>query len=121
MADRAPAGAAAPSRPVGQPPGLDIVAVERWLLEHGVAVEPPLTYTRAKKGRSNLTFVVEDAMGHSVILRRPPLGPLLQSAHDMGREFRILSALASTAVPVPVPLVLCMDGSVTGASFYVMS
>jgi len=94
--------------------------VERWLVEHGLPVEPPLTYTRAKKGRSNLTFVAEDAAGASVILRRPPLGPLLQSAHDMGREFRILSALAPTAVPVPVPMAICLDPSVTGAAFYVM-
>ena len=54
------------------------------------------------------------------MLRRPPLGHVLATAHDMAREHRVLSALHGTAVPVPEPLALCEDAAVTGAPFYVM-
>lgn len=70
-------------------------------------------------GKSNLTFLVASPAG-KVVLRRPPLGHVLPTAHDMGREHRILTALAESAVPVPRPLALCTDESVIGAPFFVM-
>ena len=70
-------------------------------------------------GRSNLTYYVTSPAG-SVVLRRPPLRAVRPTAHDMTREHRVLSALHSTAVPVPRPLLLCADPDVLGAPFYVM-
>jgi aminoglycoside phosphotransferase (APT) family kinase protein len=70
-------------------------------------------------GKSNLTFRVE-AAGAAVVLRRPPLGHVLPTAHDMVREHTVMSALAGTAVPVPEMLHLCTDPAVLGAPFYVM-
>ena len=71
-------------------------------------------------GHSNLTFGVTDAAGNRYVLRRPPLGHVLATAHDMGREHRIISALGPTDVPVPPALGLCTDDDVNGAPFYVM-
>jgi aminoglycoside phosphotransferase (APT) family kinase protein len=71
-------------------------------------------------GKSNLTYELDD--GHQVwILRRPPLGHVLATAHDMAREYRVMSALRDTAVPVPRTYALCPDDSVLGAPFYVMA
>jgi len=70
-------------------------------------------------GRSNLTYRVSDG-DRSWVLRRPPLGHVLATAHDMNREFRVMSALAATAVPVPRMVAFCDDESVLGAPFYVM-
>jgi aminoglycoside phosphotransferase (APT) family kinase protein len=70
-------------------------------------------------GRSNLTYVVADGE-RSWVLRRPPLGHVLATAHDMGREFRVLSALAGSAVPVPDTVLYCPDDAVLGAPFYLM-
>ncbi|CAN5134022.1 phosphotransferase family protein [soil metagenome] len=71
-------------------------------------------------GMSNLTYVVSSAAGE-VVLRRPPTGSVLPTAHDMAREHRVITALAGTAVPVPVTLHLCTDPAVLGAPFYLMS
>jgi aminoglycoside phosphotransferase (APT) family kinase protein len=70
-------------------------------------------------GRSNLTFIVTSGAG-AVVLRRPPLSNRLPTAHDMGREHRVMTALGDTAVPVPKTLALCVDDDVIGAPFYVM-
>jgi aminoglycoside phosphotransferase (APT) family kinase protein len=95
--------------------------VDRWLAERVEGVEPPFRYSLIAGGRSNLTFEVLDACDRRFVLRRPPLGGVLQSAHDMGREHRIISALVPTPVPVPTPLGYCDDLGVNGAPFYVMS
>ena len=74
-------------------------------------------------GMSNLTYVVTPEGGsadEAVILRRPPTGAVLKTAHDMAREHRVITALGPTAVPVPRTLHLCTDESVLGAPFYVM-
>ena len=71
-------------------------------------------------GKSNLTYRVCSAAGE-VVLRRPPLGHVLPTAHDMVREHTVMTALASTAVPVPHMLHLCTDADVLGQPFYVMS
>jgi aminoglycoside phosphotransferase (APT) family kinase protein len=70
-------------------------------------------------GKSNLTFVVSSAVG-DVVLRRPPLHTVLPTAHDMRREYRVITGLRETAVPVPRTFVLCTDEDVVGAPFYVM-
>jgi aminoglycoside phosphotransferase (APT) family kinase protein len=95
-------------------------AVEEWFLNEVAGSAPPLTSELIAGGRSNLTFRVEDGAGVAFVLRRPPLGDTLQSAHDMGREFRILSGVSGSEIPVPRPLALCTDKSVDGADFYVM-
>ena len=70
-------------------------------------------------GKSNLTYRV-DAGARSLVLRRPPLGHVLPTAHDMAREHTVMAALAGTAVPVPQMLHFCSDAAVLGAPFYVM-
>jgi len=71
-------------------------------------------------GKSNLTYRVESPAGR-VVLRRPPLGAVLPTAHDMAREHTVIAALADSGVPVPAALHLCTDASVLGAPFHVMS
>jgi len=100
--------------------GIDQAGLEAWFAAHAPEAEPPLRFERIAGGLSNLTFRVVDAAGRRWALRRPPLGKRLGSAHDMGREHRVLAALAPTAVPVPPLVGLCEDESVTGAPFYVM-
>ena len=73
--------------------------------------QPPLEFERISGGRSNLTYGVTDSAGRRWALRRPPLGKRLASAHDMGREHRIIAALAGTDVPVP-PAVGAVRGRV---------
>jgi len=102
------------------PPGIDADAVTAWVAEHVAGVEPPLQFRRISEGQSNLTYRVYDAGDRVVVLRRPPAVDLLPTAHDMGREHRVLTGLASAGMPVPRPLALCEDVSVTGAPFYVM-
>ena len=71
-------------------------------------------------GRSNITYRVTDASGHDARLRRPPLGHLLPSAHDMGREFRVMHGLGQVGFPVPPTHALCTDHDVIGSDFVVM-
>ncbi len=104
----------------GETPGIDVPAVEKWLGEHVERLAPPVTWTRLPGGHSNLTYRIEDRDGKVAVVRRPPLGKLLPKAHDMGREYRIISGLWPTPVPVAEPLGYCEDPSVTGAHFYAM-
>lgn len=101
-------------------PGIDVPAVTAWLAERVDGIEPPLRFTRIGEGQSNLTFRVEGSRGRTVVLRRPPLGTILASAHDMGREYRIQSGLGTARARVPRMLAFCEDTEVTGAPFYVM-
>ncbi|HEY6549726.1 MAG TPA: phosphotransferase family protein [Solirubrobacterales bacterium] len=102
------------------PEGIDRSGVEAWFAEHVPGVHLPLVFERISGGHSNLTYGVRDAGSGRWALRRPPLGKRLGSAHDMGREHRVVSALAPTAVPVAPVVGLCEDESVNGAPFYVM-
>jgi aminoglycoside phosphotransferase (APT) family kinase protein len=93
---------------------------EAWLAANVADLRPPFEWIRLTGGTSNLTYAVEAGNGQRVVLRRPPTGKLLPKAHDMGREFKIISGLAPTPVPVARPLAYCADPEVTGAPFYVM-
>ncbi len=104
----------------GKIPGYHVLAVEAWISQHIAAIRPPLQWLKLEGGHSNLTYLIEDAQGNQAVIRRPPMGELLPKAHDMGREWAIISALGATGVPVPPALGFCEDPSVTGAHFYVM-
>ncbi|MER5389143.1 phosphotransferase family protein [Saccharopolyspora sp. NPDC002686] len=100
--------------------GIDPDPTERWLRENVPGLRAPVEFSLISGGRSNLTYRVTDADGVVRALRRPPTGGVLSTAHDMSREWRSISALHDTAVPVPEPLAYCADAEVTGAEFYVM-
>src|SRR6266511_5415151 len=102
------------------PEGIDRAGVEGWFEANVPDAELPLSFDRISGGRSNMTFDVRDSGGHAWALRRPPLGRRLGSAHDMGREHRVIAALAETDVPVPPVAGFCGDDEVNGAPFYVM-
>jgi aminoglycoside phosphotransferase (APT) family kinase protein len=95
-------------------------AFECWFRERcAEQFAGPLTGTLVGGGKSNLTYDLTDGQRRWIV-RRPPLGHVLATAHDMGREYRVMRALADTAVPVPRMVVFCDDPAVVGASFYVM-
>ncbi|MEZ7238714.1 phosphotransferase family protein [Rhodococcus sp. GXMU-t2271] len=104
-----------------EPIGIDPARVTAWFVENLPAVAPPLHFELITGGRSNLTYRVRDDAGTRWVLRRPPTGTLLSSAHDVVREWRILDLLAGGPVPVPPVLGYCTDHAVTGADFYVMT
>ncbi len=101
--------------------GIDVAKVSEWLADNVADARAPFSFQLIAGGRSNLTFLVTDDNGIRYVLRRPPLGHVLATAHDMAREHRIISAVGQTDVPVPATLGLCTDESVNGAPFYVMN
>jgi aminoglycoside phosphotransferase (APT) family kinase protein len=101
--------------------GIDADRVVPWLEANVDGLTAPLEFSLIAGGRSNLTYKVTDAGGRAYVLRRPPLGQVLATAHDMSREHRIISALGPTPVPVPPTLAFCDDEAVNGAPFYVMA
>lgn len=102
-------------------PGVDLGVLTRWLdAERPGLRNGELSGKVIAGGKSNLTYRITD--GSSVwALRRPPLAHVLPTAHDMVREYRVISALEPTAVPVAHPIALCSDPDVLGAPFYLMS
>ena len=97
-------------------------ALSEWLGEHLPGAAAPFNYELIAAGGSNLTYRVLDSQQNQWALRRPPMAHALATAHDMSREWRIMSALgASGEVPVPDCLAYCSDPSIAGAEFYVMS
>ncbi|GAC1448693.1 MAG: phosphotransferase family protein [Ktedonobacterales bacterium] len=114
-------GGAASDGKGGLPPLVDEAALGRYLAEHLPDGESdmPLRVERIRGGHSNETFFVTRGAARWV-LRRPPRGPLLPTAHDVLREYRVLQALAPTQVPVPRPVLACADAEVIGAPFYLM-
>lgn len=100
--------------------GIDAERVGHWLAEHVDGLVGPVEFALVSGGRSNLTYRVTDAASRAYALRRPPMGGVLATAHDMRREWGFITALAPTAVPVAPPLAFCADTEVTGAEFYVM-
>jgi len=101
--------------------GIDVPQVSAWLDANIDAAVGPYSFTLIAGGHSNLTYGVHDAVGNHLVLRRPPMGHVLASAHDMGREHRIISGLQGSSVPVAPALGFCDDVAVNGAPFYVMS
>jgi aminoglycoside phosphotransferase (APT) family kinase protein len=102
------------------PPGLDLGRFATWFADAGPGpVDGRLQATLIAGGKSNLTYRVEDG-ARTWIVRRPPLGHVLATAHDMAREYRVMTALRDTQVPVPTTYALCSDPDVLGAPFYVM-
>lgn len=100
--------------------GYDIPAVETWISENIPDLSPPFEWTRLEGGHSNLTYQLVDTNGKEAVIRRPPRGELLPKAHDMSREWALISSLGPTDVPVPAALGFCESPDVTGAWFYVM-
>jgi aminoglycoside phosphotransferase (APT) family kinase protein len=100
--------------------GYDVPAVEKWIESNALDLQPPFEWSQLQGGHSNLTCAIRDAGGKLAVIRRPPLGALQPKAHDMAREFHVISALWPTPVAVPRPHGLCADLDVTGAVFYVM-
>ena len=99
--------------------GLDLIHLDKWIRDYVPAFEGHLTAVKFAGGQSNPTFKLT-AGDNSYVLRRKPMGTLLASAHAVDREFKVLSALAPTNVPVPTPVALCEDDNVIGSMFYIM-
>src|SRR5579885_2393366 len=106
--------------PVREQHRFDVVRLGAWIEANLPGARAPVTVAQFRGGQSNPTFLVETADGRRLVLRRKPPGKLLPSAHAVDREFRIMSALAETDVPVPKMHALCMDDSVIGTAFYLM-
>ncbi len=102
-------------------PGIHREHVSAWLVANVADAVAPFEFSLIAGGRSNLTYLVTDANGVRRVLRRPPLGHVLATAHDMGREHRIITGVGQTNVPVARALGMCADETVNGAPFYVMS
>ena len=104
----------------GGPEGVDLDALRGFFTDHVAGADDrPLSAELIAGGRSNLTYGITDGV-HEWVLRRPPLGHVLPTAHDMVREYRVITALGDTDVPVPRTYALCEDDDVNGAPFYVM-
>lgn len=104
--------------------GINIDAVSAWLdtalKDAGIEASTPYSFSLVATGQSNMTFIVEAQNGFRFVLRRPPLHQVLATAHDMVREFTIISALHPTGFPVPEPIALCEDQNVLEFPFYIM-
>ncbi|MCP3855809.1 MAG: phosphotransferase family protein [Actinomycetia bacterium] len=109
-----------PSSPCPTLQGIDVPGVTAWYTANIDGALAPLSFEKLPGGHSNFTYRVTDGAGAVTVLRRPPEGELLPSAHDMGREFRVIDALGPTPVPVAPTYGFAEDESVTGAKFYVM-
>ena len=107
---------------ISDPPGLRLTSLADWMQSNivGFNASGTLQATLLAGGRSNISYKLTDASGSSWVLRRPPLGHIMPSAHDMGREFRVLSGLNSVSFPTPATRGYCEDESVIGAKFMMM-
>ena len=110
------------SAPQVDPAGLKLVPLLEWmkLNVENVNDAEPLVATLLAGGRSNVSYKLQDASGNQWVLRRPPLGHIMPSAHDMGREFRVLSGLNSVGFPTPGARAYCEDETIIGAKFMLM-
>jgi aminoglycoside phosphotransferase (APT) family kinase protein len=100
--------------------GIKAAEVTEWLLDHVDGLRTPLRFDLISGGRSNLTYAVTDPSGRKIVLRRPPTSHVLSTAHDMAREYRVISALRDTDVPVAPALAFCADEAVNDRPFYLM-
>ncbi len=102
-------------------PGIDPVAVTAWMSDHVDGLVAPLAFSLIAAGGSNLTYRVSDSAGNQWAVRRPPTAHVLASAHDMGREWKIIEGLGrGTGVPVPEAVAFCADTGIIGAPFSIM-
>ena len=101
--------------------GINASNLQCWFNEHAEGVINDLSFTPVVGGHSNLTYIVTDQSSQKWVLRRPPLGHVLATAHDMSREHKIISALSDSGVPVPGVIGLCEDLEINDAPFYVMN
>jgi len=99
---------------------VEIDRLQRWLSANAPHISAPVRLGLISSGRSNLTYVLEDSRGEQFVLRRPPAGTLLATAHDVGREHRIISSLRDSGLPLPATVADCADPGVIGAPFFVM-
>jgi aminoglycoside phosphotransferase (APT) family kinase protein len=99
--------------------GFDVAGLARWLTDRGLASGSP-TVTQFGGGKANLTYLLSFDDGRELVLRRPPLGPLAEGAHDMSREYRVLSRLWRAFDKAPRALALCQEQEVIGGDFFVM-
>lgn len=107
------------SAPVRRGEELNLAALERYLVDQLPGAHGPLVVEQFPSGFSNLTYLLRLGT-RELVLRRPPFGANIKSAHDMGREYRVLSGLHRVYVKVPQTLLYCDDEDVIGAPFYVM-
>ncbi len=105
--------------PVRETLRLDFARVERYMAEQIEGFEGPIEIAQFRGGQSNPTYLVTTGARRYVLRRKPP-GRLLPSAHAVDREYRVMTALADTGVPVPMTYALCTDESVAGTWFYLM-
>ena len=98
---------------------LDLSKLEPFLRNHFPHVQGPLSIQQYPSGHSNLTYMVQLG-GRELVLRRPPFGSKVKTAHDMGREFQVLSKLHPVYAPAPNVLSYCKDESILGVPFYLM-
>jgi aminoglycoside phosphotransferase (APT) family kinase protein len=107
------------TKPIRAGEELDAAALEKYLLAHLPEARGPIAIEQFPGGASNLTYRV--TLGDlELVLRRPPFGNRVKSAHDMGREYRVLSKLHKVYGPAPRPVIYCEDDAVLGAPFYCM-
>lgn len=100
--------------------GFDPAKLEAWIEANISHLKPPLNWEKLAGGHSNLTYRLTDSCQNRAVIRRPPVGSIMRKAHDMAREWSIVSALRYSPVPVPTPLAICDDPEVAGAPFYIM-
>lgn len=101
--------------------GINEATVTSWLVQNVPNISPPLKFSLITGGRSNLTYTVTDAQGERYVLRRPPLGNVLESAHNVVREYRIVEGVGMSDVPVARTIAACEDKSVNEAHFTIVS
>lgn len=106
---------------MSEPAGLDLDRLVSWAGSSDLALTPPLVATPLGGGRSNLTYALRDATGFAFVLRRPPHGQLLATAHDVTREAHVIAGVGRIGVPVPELLATCPDPTVLGAPFAVFT
>ena len=121
MSDRPTVTATSQVSPVLAQHAIDEFALADFLSAEVAGFRAPLDLGQCQGGMSNPPFVVTDAGGRRYVLRKKPPGELLPSAHAVDREYRVISALAGSGVPVPETYALCTDEGVIGQAFYVMA
>jgi aminoglycoside phosphotransferase (APT) family kinase protein len=107
------------AQPVRDGEQLDVARLSEYLSAHFPAASAAVSVEQFPHGYSNLTYLLHSG-GQEWVLRRPPFGSQVKTAHDMGREYRILSRLCHVYPPAPCPVLFCDDDRVLGAPFYMM-